>query len=76
MSRRNKDRLTYKATPVQVSVPASSANLGPAFDALGLALDLRDVYVAQILDDEGFDIDVTGEGADEIPRDKIGRAHV
>ena len=69
MSRRNKDRLTYKATPVQVSVPASSANLGPAFDALGLALDLRDVYVAQILDDEGFDIDVTGEGADEIPRD-------
>lgn len=70
MTRRGfKDRLTYKATPVQVSVPASSANLGPAFDALGLALDLRDVYVAQILDEEGFDIDVTGEGADEIPRD-------
>jgi homoserine kinase len=28
-------------TPFQVSVPASSANLGPAFDTMGLALDLR-----------------------------------
>ena len=45
MSRRNKDRLTYKATPVQVSVPASSANLGPAFDALGLALEIGRAHV-------------------------------
>ena len=29
-------------TPVQVRVPATSANLGPGFDALGLALDLHD----------------------------------
>ena len=28
--------------PVTVSVPATSANLGPGFDSLGLALDLRD----------------------------------
>src|SRR5271166_2059946 len=28
-------------TPLQVSVPASSANLGPGFDTIGLALDLR-----------------------------------
>ena len=38
MSRGFKDRLTYKATPIQVSVPASAANLGPGFDALALAL--------------------------------------
>lgn len=69
MSRGFKDRLTYKATPVQVSVPASAANLGPGFDALALALELRDIYVAQILDEEGFDVDVTGEGADEIKKD-------
>ena len=70
MSRRGfRDPLTYKATPVQVSVPASSANLGPGFDSLGLALDIRDQYVAQILDEEVFDIDVTGEGAEEVPRD-------
>ena len=68
MSRGFKDRLTYKATPVQVSVPASAANLGPGFDALALALELRDIYVAQILDEEGFDVDVTGEGADEVKK--------
>ena len=33
-------------SPFRVSVPASSANLGPGFDAVGLALDLR--IVAQI----------------------------
>ncbi len=69
MARGFKDRLTYKATPIQVSVPASSANLGPGFDALGLALQIRDIYIAQILDEEIFDVDVTGEGADEIKKD-------
>jgi homoserine kinase len=29
---------------------------------------MHDRYVAQILDDAGLDIDVTGEGADEVPR--------
>lgn len=69
MSRGFKDRLTYKATPMQVSVPATAANLGPGFDALGLAFELRDIYVAQILDEEVFDVDVTGEGADEVKKD-------
>ncbi|MFM1789319.1 MAG: hypothetical protein RLZZ12_668 [Actinomycetota bacterium] len=69
MARGFKDRLTYKATPIQVSVPASAANIGPGFDALALALDIRDIYVAQILDEETFDVDVTGEGADEVKRD-------
>ena len=69
MARGFKDRLTYKATPMQVSVPATSANLGPGFDTFGLALDIRDIYVAQILDEEVFDVDVTGEGAEELKRD-------
>ena len=69
MARGFKDRLTYKATPIQVSVPASSANLGPGFDALGLALEIRDIYIAQILDEEVFDVDVTGEGAEEVKKD-------
>ena len=34
--------MTFVAGPVRVSVPATSANLGPGFDSLGLALDLRD----------------------------------
>ncbi|MFM6842086.1 MAG: homoserine kinase [Candidatus Planktophila sp.] len=59
---------TFKAKPMQVQVPASSANLGPGFDAFGLALAMHDRYVAQVLDDVILDIDVTGEGADEVPR--------
>jgi homoserine kinase len=58
---------TFKAKPMQVQVPASSANLGPGFDAFGLALAMHDRYVAQVLDDSILDIDVTGEGADEVP---------
>ncbi len=59
---------TFKANPIQVQVPATSANLGPGFDSFGLPLAMHDRYVAQILDDAGLDIDVTGEGADEVPR--------
>jgi homoserine kinase len=49
-------------------VPATSANLGPGFDALGLALDLRDDVTARIA---GSDVRVTiaGEGAGELPVD-------
>ena len=59
---------TFKANPIQVQVPATSANLGPGFDSFGLAFGLHDRYVAQVLDEEGLDIDVTGEGSDEVPR--------
>ncbi len=58
---------TFKAQPVQVQVPASSANLGPGFDCLGLALNMHDRYIAQVMDEPGVDIDVTGEGVASIP---------
>ena len=58
---------TFKAQPVQVQVPATSANLGPGFDCLGLALYLHDRYMAQVMDEQGVDIDVAGEGADSVP---------
>jgi homoserine kinase len=61
--------LTFKAAPVRVRVPATSANLGPGFDAAGLALDLYDEIIAQILDEATIEIDIAGEGADELPRD-------
>ncbi|MEY3344460.1 MAG: hypothetical protein RL125_181 [Actinomycetota bacterium] len=67
---KHRQRITFKATPQQVKVSGSIANLGPGFDSLALAVELRDVYVAQILDEEAFDIDVTGEGAEEVARDK------
>ena len=58
---------TFKAQPMQVQVPATSANLGPGFDCLGLALTMHDRYMAQVMDEAGVDIDVTGEGADAVP---------
>ena len=61
--------LNFKAAPVRVRVPATSANLGPAFDAAGLALDMYDEVIAQILDEPTIEIDIAGEGADELPRD-------
>jgi homoserine kinase len=66
----NSNRLTFKATMAQVSVPATSANLGPGFDSFGLALDYRDQYAAAVLDEATIDIDITGEGEASLKRDK------
>ena len=68
-AKRNLSGITFKATMAQISVPASSANIGPGFDFFGLALEIRDRYAAQVLDDEIFDVDVTGEGADQVKKD-------
>lgn len=55
---------------VTVRVPASSANLGPGFDSVGLALGLFDECTATVSDRPGLRIEVTGEAADDIPRDE------
>jgi homoserine kinase len=47
--------------PVTVRVPATSANLGPGFDALGLALTLHDVVEARVIP-AGVSIEVSGAG--------------
>ena len=57
------------ASSVQVRVPASSANLGPGFDSVGLALGLWDTCVATVTDEPGVRILVEGEGAADVPRD-------
>jgi homoserine kinase len=54
---------------VRVRVPATSANLGPGFDALGLALGLHDELRARVSDD-GLSIDVHGEGGELVARDE------
>ncbi len=60
-------RPAFRAAPVRVRVPATSANLGPGFDAFALALDLHDDVVVRVAD-EGLSIDVAGEGAEDLPR--------
>lgn len=52
-----------------MAVPATSANLGPGFDCFGLALDWRETVRLEVLE-AGYQIDVTGEAADAVPRDE------
>ena len=52
---------------VHVRVPATSANLGPGFDALGLALALHNEVIAE--EGQGVTVRIEGEGADRLPRD-------
>lgn len=60
---------TYVFGPVRVSVPATSANLGPGYDALGLALGLRDELEGEVVPD-GLVVEVSGTGAGELPLDE------
>ncbi len=51
---------------VTARVPASSANLGPGFDTLGMALGIYDEIEVRTTD-SGLTIRVEGEGADDVP---------
>ncbi|MGH2536928.1 MAG: homoserine kinase [Candidatus Promineifilaceae bacterium] len=51
---------------VCVRVPASSANLGPGFDCLALALDLHNQF-SLALTEGGLHISVQGEGSGRLP---------
>jgi homoserine kinase len=57
---------SFAAGPARVRTPATSANLGPGFDALGLALDLYDDVTARVTG-SGCQVRVTGEGAGRLP---------
>lgn len=59
-----------RPTRVSVQAPATSANLGPGFDALGLALRLYNTFEASLREDGELRVRVEGEGADEVPLDE------
>jgi homoserine kinase len=54
---------------VHVKVPATSANLGPGFDTLGLALAHYDELEVATLDAPGLEVEVHGVGEGEVPLD-------
>lgn len=54
---------------VRVRTPATSANLGPGFDAVGLALELHDEVEVAVRGDDRVAVRIDGEGADELARD-------
>jgi homoserine kinase len=64
--------LSFVPGSVRVRTPATSANLGPGFDALGLALALYDDVAARVTAG-GVTVQVTGEGAGELP---TGESHL
>ncbi len=58
---------------VRVNVPATSANLGPGFDCMGLAIELTTVATIRLSDK--FAITVSGEGAKFIDRNRSNHVH-
>lgn len=58
---------------VKIKVPATSANLGPGFDTLGLALSLHNEFEFRETD-SGYRVAINGEGADVLPQDETNLA--
>jgi homoserine kinase len=50
-----------------INVPATTANLGPGFDALGLALDLWNEAEFIGTNDDQISLTIDGEGRDKLP---------
>jgi len=57
-------------TTLRVRVPATSANLGPGFDTLGLALAHGDELIVRTRPEAGVVVHVEGVGAGEVPEDE------
>jgi len=55
---------------VLVKVPATTANLGPGFDTLGLALSVYDELTVTVRATPGATVTVEGVGAGEVPTDE------
>jgi homoserine kinase len=62
--------VTLLERSVTVKVPATTANLGPGFDTLGLALALYDELTVTVRPTPGVDVEVIGVGAGEVPTDE------
>lgn len=64
-----RDGTAWTQGPVSVEVPATSANLGPGYDCLGLALELTDTLVGEVTE-AGLVVEVEGEGAGDVALDE------
>lgn len=56
-----------------VEVPATSANLGPGFDCLALALELTDRLTVEVLEEPMVELTVEGEGAGSLSTGRDNR---
>lgn len=55
---------------VEVAVPASSANLGPGFDSVGVGLEVLDRCRVTVTDTPGIGVEIAGEGWGTVPLDE------
>lgn len=54
---------------IRIKLPATSANLGPGFDCMGLALDLWNTFELRLEGEVGtVEVETLGEGADVLPK--------
>jgi homoserine kinase len=61
---------SFEGRIVKVKVPATSANLGPGFDTLGIALSYYDDLEVSWATPGTLSIELTGEGKDQVPLDE------
>lgn len=61
---------SQRGQSVRVRTPASSANVGPGFDSVALALDLYDEVVVTTRADDVLAVTIDGVGADTLARDE------
>ncbi|MCU1546958.1 MAG: homoserine kinase [Homoserinimonas sp.] len=66
----SKEPDVFAGRSVTVKVPATTANLGPGFDTLGLALSLYDDLTVTVRAEPGVTVDVVGVGEGEVPTDE------
>lgn len=64
MSDLNRFQDKLQCRKITVKVPATSANCGPGFDTLGLAVTYYNIISYEITEAPGFKLDVSGEGAE------------
>ncbi|MGI8703580.1 MAG: homoserine kinase [Candidatus Limnocylindrales bacterium] len=67
----NPGGLAYRR--VVVEVPATTANLGAGYDALALALDIRNRIEVNVVHPYSVDISIQGQGSRELPSDRSNR---
>lgn len=69
----NESGRDQRRTSVVVRVPATTANMGPGFDTIGMALDIWTEITVDVLPDSenvGLQLTNEGEGAQELPTDE------
>lgn len=56
-------------TKISIRVPATTANVGPAFDCMGIALNFYNTLQAELMDDSVM-FEIAGTGAVKLPKNK------